>query len=139
MTRSYPLSRLLFPAALLAVFVLAGCVEAPKQPAGLSDVMQRPAESALLAGIRSYDDAQYTEYTEAEQSLNKALATGLASPKDRATANKLLAFIYCTSNRLPACEQAFRAARQADPGFVLSRSEAGHPLWGPVYKRVVPQ
>jgi Tfp pilus assembly protein PilF len=136
MTQHFPMSRLPLLAAVSAAFMLAACVEAPKQPAGLAEVMERPAERALLAGIRAYDDAQYTE---AEQSLDKALATGLASPKDRATANKLLAFIYCTSNRLTACEQAFRAARQADPAFVLTRSEAGHPLWGPVYKRVVPQ
>jgi hypothetical protein len=36
------------------------------------------------------------------------------------------------------CEASFRAARQADPTFALSKSEAGHPVWGPVYKRVVP-
>ncbi|MED5621328.1 TssQ family T6SS-associated lipoprotein [Ideonella sp. BN130291] len=136
MTSLLPLRRLPLLAALLTGSLLVACVEAPKQPQGLADVMERPAEKALLAGIRAYDDAQYTD---AEQSLGKALAAGLASPKDRATANKLLAFIYCTSNRVPACEQAFRAARQADPAFVLTRSEAGHPLWGPVYKRVVPQ
>ena len=26
----------------------------------------------------------------------------------------------------------------ANPAFTLSRSEAGHPLWGPVYRRVSP-
>jgi len=34
------------------------------------------------------------------------------------------------------CEVQFRAARAADAGFALSKSEAGHPLWGPVYQRV---
>ena len=43
-----------------------------------------------------------------------------------------------TSERLAECESAFRAARAADPAFALSRSEAGHPLWGPVYRRVLP-
>ena len=33
------------------------------------------------------------------------------------------------------CEAAFRAARAADPAFALSRAEAGHPMWGPVYQR----
>lgn len=55
-----------------------------------------------------------------------------------AAAQKHLAFIYCTSQRVAECEAAFRAARLADPAFALSRSEAGHPLWGPVYKRVQP-
>jgi len=30
------------------------------------------------------------------------------------------------------------AAAYADPGFVLGRAEAGHPVWGPVYRKVVP-
>ena len=35
-------------------------------------------------------------------------------------------------------EIARGAARTADPGFALTRPEAGHPLWGPVYRQVVP-
>ena len=118
----------------LALAVLAGWA-APMHSAGLSDVIERPAERALLTGMRAYDDAQYAQ---AERALNTALHSGLASPKDRASAHKLLAFIYCTSSRMGDCEASFRAARQADPAFTLSRSEAGHPLWGPVYRKVVP-
>jgi hypothetical protein len=58
--------------------------------------------------------------------------------KDRAAAHKHLAFIYCTTNRVSACEEAFLAARRADAAFALSRSEIGHPMWGPVYRRVLP-
>lgn len=118
---------------LLAAAALAGCVETPTRQPGLAEVMERPAEKALFAGIRAYDDAQYGE---AEKSLKLALDAGLSSARDRANAHKLLAFIYCTSDRTTLCEQAFRAARQADPQFALSKSEAGHPLWGPVYKKV---
>jgi len=114
------------------VALLAGCAVAPQ--GGLSEVMQRPAERALLAGLRAYDDGQYAD---AERELGKALATGLVSAKDRATAHKHLAFVYCTSQRMAACADAFRAARAADPEFTLSRAEAGHPLWGPVYRQVV--
>ncbi len=124
--------RALLP-VLGAVVLLAACAPQPPAPAGLAEVIERPAERALLAGMRAYDDAQYGE---AEQSLQRALDAQLASARDRATAHKLLAFIYCTSERLEACERAFRAARQADPGFALSKSEAGHPLWGPVFRRV---
>ena len=119
-------------AALLLV-LLAGCVVPPKSQPGLMDVSERPAEKALLAGMRAYEDGQYPQ---AEASLNQALTAGLASPKDRAAARKYLAFIYCTSNRVPACEAQFRAARGDDPGFALSKAEAGHPQWGPVYQRV---
>jgi Tfp pilus assembly protein PilF len=108
---------------------LAGC--ATNQ--GLTDVMQRPAERALLAGMRAYDDAQYTD---AERELKRALDAGLSSAKDRASAYKHLAFIYCTSERAAACDKAFRDALAADPTFTLSKAESGHPLWGPVYRRV---
>ena len=102
---------------------------------GLTDLMERPAERALLDGLRAYDDGQYVQ---AEAALRQALAGGLRSGRDQASAHKLLAFITCTSERLAECEAAFRAARAADPAFALTRPEAGHPLWGPVYRQVVP-
>jgi len=120
--------------AAVAAASMAGC--ALLQPTGLSEVIERPGERALLAGWRAYDDAQYAS---AERELNAALAFGLRSGRDRAAAHKLLAFVYCTTRRLEPCEQAFRAARAADPAFALSRAEAGHPLWGPVYLRTAAQ
>jgi Tfp pilus assembly protein PilF len=118
---------------VLAVATLAAGCAAPKPPpaTGLSEVMERPAERALLEGIRAYDDGQYAA---AEKALRTALADGLQSARDRATAHKLLAFITCTSDRLADCQTQFREARAADASFALSRSEAGHPVWGPVYK-----
>jgi Tfp pilus assembly protein PilF len=128
------------PARLWLAVLLAGlgaCAQVPPAAPlpGLMDVAERPAEKALLTGIRAYEDAQYPE---SEKQLKQALHIGLGSPKDQAAAHKHLAFIYCTSRRPTDCEAAFRAARQADPGFALSKSEAGHPLWGPVYLRVRP-
>jgi Tfp pilus assembly protein PilF len=124
---------------LIAALALAGCETAPPAapaPAGgLSELMERPAERALVEGIRAYDDGQYAA---SESALKRALQGGLASPRDRATAHKLIAFIACTSQRMAECETAFRAARAADPAFVLSRSEAGHPLWGPVFRKIAP-
>ena len=120
-------------ATLLAL--LTACAQPPVAPpaVGLLDVAERPAERALLAGMRAYEDAQYAP---AEKQLQAALQGNLVSPRDRAAAHKLLAFIFCTSNRMTDCEVQFRAARAADAGFALSKSEAGHPLWGPVYQRV---
>jgi len=118
----------------LVLLLAAGCAHEPPV-VGLLDVTARPAEKALLSGMRAYDDGQYTE---SEKQLKLALGTGLASPKDAAAAQKHLAFIFCTSNRTADCEGAFRAARKADPAFALSKSEQGHPAWGPVYKRVQP-
>jgi Tfp pilus assembly protein PilF len=133
----HTLARPTLMVALLAAAALLGACATPPPPApatGLSEVMERPAERALLDGIRAYDDGQYDQ---AETALRTALAEGLKSTRDRATAHKLLAFITCTSNRLAACETQFREARAADAAFALSRSESGHPVWGPVYRSVM--
>jgi hypothetical protein len=127
------------PFTLFVASLLAACVSAPVKPpppappTGLSELLERPAERALVEGIRAYDDGLYVQ---SEAALKRALAGNLVSPRDLATAHKLMAFITCTSNRMAECEAAFAAARVADPGFTLSRSEAGHPLWGPVWKKV---
>jgi Tfp pilus assembly protein PilF len=118
-----------------AACLLAACAQAPPAPVGLLDVSARPAERALLAGLRAYDDAQYEP---AERQFKEALAAGLASPRDRAEAHKRLAFIHCAAGRLADCEMEFRRARQADPAFALDKAEAGHPVWGPIYKKLQP-
>lgn len=126
-------------ALLACTALIAACAAPPDAPpapsGGLAELMERPAERLLFEGIRAYDDGQYTQ---AETALRRALASGLRSGRDQASAHKLLAFITCTSDRAAECEAAFRAARAADRAFVLSRSEAGHPLWGPVYRKALP-
>ena len=118
--------------AVAALALLAACDTMPQQqaPTGLTDLAERPAERALMGAMRAYDDA---DYPAVERQANEAMKLGLRSNRDVATAHKLRAFVYCTSNRLAACEAEFRAARTADPAFVLSKAEAGHPVWGPVY------
>lgn len=127
--------KIVAPIAAIAAALLAGCVQPPLAPVGLMDVSARPAEKALLTGLRAYEDGQYEP---AERQFRQALATGLASPRDQAEAHKRLAFILCTSNRLVDCEAEFRLARSADPTFALDKSEAGHPVWGPVYRKLPP-
>lgn len=135
----HPRQRRLWPMLLASALVAACATPAPPPPppppapVGLAELMERPAERALVEGIRLYDNAQYPA---AEAALQRALAAGLVSVRDQASAHKLIAFIACTSAREAECEAAFRAARVADPAFALSRAEAGHPMWGPVYRRV---
>jgi Tfp pilus assembly protein PilF len=117
---------------------LAGCATAPAPapapaPVSIARLYEQPAERELLNGLRFYEEGQHER---AEALLRRALADGLKSPYDVAMANKHLAFIACAYNRPTECEGAFRAAFAADPSFRLSEAEVGHPLWGPVYKRV---
>ncbi len=119
-------------ALLAAVCTLGACAAVPERPVGVTDLTERPAERALIGALRAYDDA---DYPAVERQVDEALKLGLRSPRDLATAHKLRAFVFCTSNRISACEKEFRLARVADPAFELSHAEAGHPVWGPVYLR----
>lgn len=107
----------------------------PPPPATISiaRLYDQPAERAFINGLRFYEEGQYER---AESLLKRALAEGLQDRHDIAVAQKHLAFIACAYNRPSDCEQAFRAAFVADPGFKLTDAEVGHPLWGPVYNRV---
>ncbi|XVJ71804.1 MAG: tripartite tricarboxylate transporter substrate binding protein BugE [Rhizobacter sp.] len=93
------------------------------------EASERPAEKALIDGIRLYEENQYAE---AEAQIGKALGLRLSTPRYQALAHKYLAFIYCLSKRPQECEASFRNAIAADPGFSLNKLEEGHPLWGPV-------
>lgn len=132
-----------------SVALLAGCAHSPApvaaEPAPKPAVVPAPPvveaapavvvatpESVFAQGVKAYQAAQYQQ---AELDLKSALQMGLAKPADVANANKHLAFIFCTSKREAQCLAAFKAAVAADPTFTLSKSEAGHPMWGPVYKR----
>ncbi len=119
---------------------LVGCAS-PPPPAPVPVVVEpppermvAPGEAALAQGIKAYQSGQYAE---AEARLKQALQAGLSVGVDQAQAHKHLAFLYCTSRREALCLAAFRAARQADPGFALSKTEAGHPMWGKVYRRAL--
>ncbi len=122
-------------AAWIALLTITALLIACVQPApiAVSDLKERPGEKALLAGLRAYEEGQYAE---SEKFLGDAIKLGLGAGRDVSNAHKYLAFIYCTSDRLAQCEASFRAARLADPQFTLTRAEIGHPVWGPVYKKV---
>jgi hypothetical protein len=127
--------------AALSALALNGCalLEAPAPPpaaaptVSVARLYEQPAERAFIHGMRFYEEGQYER---AEVLLRRSLADGLRDPYDVATANKHLAFIACAYNRPADCETSFRAAFAADPKFRLTEAEVGHPIWGPVYKRL---
>lgn len=89
------------------------------------------AESILAEALRAYDDGRYPV---AQRGLRDALESGLRARADRVNAHKYLAFIYCASRQDALCRDAFRRALELDPSFTLTPAEAGHPLWGPVFR-----
>lgn len=110
---------------------LAACGTAPMR-AIQSLFQSSPGTATLNAGLRQYDEGAYAE---SARSLNGAIEQGLNDP-ERANAHKHLAFIHCASNRERPCREEFRKALAADPALELAPAEAGHPIWGPVYKAV---
>ncbi len=91
------------------------------------------SQQELAKGIKSYEDGSYPT---AARQLQAALNFGLAAPAEQAQARKYLAFIQCVSKRGQACRDEFRKAFAADPTFDLAPAEAGHPIWGPVFRAV---
>jgi Tfp pilus assembly protein PilF len=108
---------------------LGGCSSQPVQE--IKRVFQK-GDSELAIGIRNYEDGKYTEATTNFQS---ALNSGV-SDAEQVTANKYLAFISCVQGRERPCRAYFTRALELNPAFELEPSEAGHPLWGPVFRSV---
>lgn len=123
---------------LLAALALAGCAADPVRETrntvrNLSNPFGKSqAQRTLEDGILDYEEGQYMS---SARKLRVAIDEGLR-PSDRITAHKYLAFISCVSNRESQCREEFRRALQLDARFELSPAEAGHPIWGPVFRNL---
>jgi len=91
------------------------------------------ASQDLAVGIRFYEEGDYVTATTV---IQHALADGLSNKKDMARAYKYMAFIHCVSDREKQCRDEFKKALEIDPSFDLRPEEAGHPVWGPVFRSV---
>ncbi len=92
----------------------------------------KAAPPPLDLALRQYEAG---EYAESAKNFQGAIREGL-SEKDLASAHKHLAFIHCASNREKLCRDEFRKALAADPTLELEPAEAGHPVWGPIFRSV---
>ena len=146
--------------ALAVLTVLGGCATPAAPPPGADAVAPTPrpvpaasplpappatqpatppapvltlSEQALAKGIKSYEDG---DYKDAAAQLQAALNFGLDARSDQVKAHKYLAFVHCVSSRSRQCRDEFRRALRLDPSFTLEAAEAGHPLWGPVFRAV---
>jgi Tfp pilus assembly protein PilF len=120
---------------LAAAAALAGCGTEPVRQ--LREIFSpifnfNSGAPALAAGLKHYEEGRYAESL---KSLQNALEQGLKED-DRLTAHKHVAFIHCAANRERACRDEFRKALKVDPGMELAPAEAGHPIWGPIFRSV---
>jgi tetratricopeptide (TPR) repeat protein len=129
--------------AILAVLAAAGITAcapqqsadpaAPRVPQISESQLREKARESLAHGVEQYNAGKFAE---ASRSLTAALDHGQLTRPEQGSARKHLAFIYCATGREPQCRDEFRKALEVDPGFELSAAEAGHPIWGPVYRDV---
>lgn len=136
---------------LAAVLLSAACAttkdKEPEAPPAAKETRETPkaaapaptpaqpdkAQQELNGGIASYENGAYKT---AARQLQSALALGLEGRASRAKAHKYLAFMHCVGQRERQCRDEFRKAIEADPAFDLSPAEAGHPTWGPVFRKL---
>lgn len=126
-----PWIRLIATACLLSL--LSACASEPMRDlqARLQNLFQNDGAEALAKGIRQYDDGNYPESL---KSLQSAIDLGLWSRSDKVKAYKHMAFIHCVSGRERQCRDEFRKGLEVDPDMQLEPAEAGHPIWGPVFR-----
>ena len=111
----------------LTALLLSGCgAVGGLFPAG-------PAEQKFSSGVKSYEEG---DYKSSQDEIQKALEIGLSNKNDQVSAHKYLAFIHCVSAHEKQCRDEFRKALEIDSNFDLRPAEAGHPIWGPVFRGV---
>jgi Tfp pilus assembly protein PilF len=116
---------------LVLVLALAGCASEPMRK--VQEFFQpTKAQQTLSVGLKQYEEGQYAE---SQKSLQSAIHLGLGE-RDRVNAHKHLAFIHCASSRERPCRDEFRKALSVDPAMDLEPEEAGHPVWGPIFRSV---
>lgn len=115
--------------ALAVALCIAGCQSQMVQEFPLTKFK---AENMLDEGIRQYDDGNYKV---SSRNIQGALDAGLTR-RSQARAHKYLAFIHCVSGQQAQCRDEFRKALDIEPSMQLKAEEAGHPIWGPVFRSV---
>jgi len=132
--------------ALAIALLGAACAQPGKEQATVPSTQESrpvPPDSAgpsidkahqeLNSGIASYENGAYKT---ASRQLQSALALGLNDGASQARAHKYLAFMHCVGGRQRQCREEFGKAFDADPAFDLTPAEAGHPTWGPVFRKL---
>lgn len=118
----------------LVVFV-SGCatVSGPASEVPGNQERIEQAQAQLAKAQKFYDSGTYNE---AMQNYLLALDSGVLTSPQQLQARKHLAFIHCVSSRIPLCSEQFQKAFAVSEQFDLAPAEAGHPVWGPVFRNV---
>lgn len=94
-------------------------------------VISQPGTLALAEGVDLYNQGQFQA---AIRKLQDTPEIWTNSASAQVEAYKYLAFSQCVTRQTTQCRQSFERLLNLSPSFELSRAEAGHPTWGPVFK-----
>ncbi len=120
------------PPSVSSVPVVANSIKAPESVAVIVDAPPKPKPEQLFAeGREAYDKGDYKSAIRKLSAASEGAAPASALQRD---SYKLLAFSYCVTNQKAACRVKFNSLLKIAPRLQLSRGEAGHPLWGPVFR-----
>jgi|GEM_PF-1286493 len=114
------------PSSTYAPILLADTLDG-SEASKYSTAVQR----TFAEGLNLYDNGEYLAAIKKFQSPEMSKAW----PELRVRTLKYLAFSYCVTDQLQACQQAFYDAIQISPQFKLQPSEKDHPIWGPVFQK----
>ncbi|OZI63559.1 TssQ family T6SS-associated lipoprotein [Bordetella genomosp. 11] len=91
-----------------------------------------PAQQQALAQVRE----QYLAGDYGGVIRTVATSETLAEAPDatRVEALKLQAYSYCLTQYTQLCQDGFVRILRIEPAFQLPSTEAGHPMWGPVFR-----
>lgn len=120
--------------ALSLSAILSGCAQLSLQ--GSSDapaLSYAEAQARYQKGLIAYGEGRFEG---ALADLTAAAASGRLKSADEVKARKHMAFIQCSTGREQQCREQFQAILKAEPKFDLAANEAGHPLWGPVWRSI---
>ncbi len=95
------------------------------------DIVKSEPEQLLAEGTELYEKG---DYKGAIRKLQSAKDAALDASAIQQNSLKYLAFSYCVTGQKSLCKVQFVSLLKMTPEFQLSRAEAGHPLWGPVFK-----
>lgn len=105
--------------------------KAPPEPAFSPAATITKGEQLLSEGSDLYEKG---DFRAAIRKLAAARDSFADTSAEMQTSLKYLAFSYCVTGQRSLCKAQFAALLKIAPDFQLSRAEAGHPQWGPVFK-----
>lgn len=89
------------------------------------------AQTSMSDGLKKYERGNFDE---AVNHFLAGLDSGALTLPEQLIARKHMAFSHCLNGREVICKEEFEKTIALDQKFALSPAEAGHPIWGPVYR-----